>query len=58
MGVPPEIARSAVRVSFGWNSTGGDVETFIAAWRRILERRRRAEHDMPGQVRARRIAKV
>ncbi len=33
MGVPPEEAKSAIRVSLGWNSTENDVERFLAAWR-------------------------
>lgn len=38
MGVPPEVARSALRVSFGWNSAPADVDAFIAAWRRMIDR--------------------
>lgn len=39
MGVPPEIARAAIRVSLGWSSTDQDIETFIGAWRRIVDRK-------------------
>ena len=39
MGVPPEVAKAAIRVSFGWNSTIQDVETFTGAWRRIVDRK-------------------
>lgn len=39
MGVPPEVAKAAIRVSFGWNSTVRDVETFTGAWRRIVDRK-------------------
>ncbi len=46
MGVPPELASAAIRVSLGWNTGQEDVERFIAAWReiygRFAERRRAA----------------
>ena len=32
MGVPTEVARSAIRVSLGWTSTEADVDAFLAAW--------------------------
>jgi len=38
MGVAPEIAASAIRVSLGWNTTTEDIDRFVAAWRRILAR--------------------
>ena len=38
MGLAPEIARAAIRVSLGWNTTADHIEHFIAAWRRILAR--------------------
>jgi cysteine desulfurase len=38
MGVPPEIASCAVRVSFGPGTSHADVERFIAEWRRISAR--------------------
>jgi cysteine desulfurase len=38
MGVQPEISRAAIRVSLGWDTTENHVDTFIAAWRRILAR--------------------
>jgi cysteine desulfurase len=38
MGVEPELAKSALRVSLGWNSTPADVDSFIAAWRRLIDR--------------------
>jgi cysteine desulfurase len=40
MAVPAELAKGALRVSLGWNSTEEDVLGFIAAWRRIIENRR------------------
>ena len=38
MGVSPELARAAIRVSLGWSTTTDDIEHFTAAWRRILAR--------------------
>ena len=38
MGVQPEISRAAIRVSLGWDTTENHIDTFIAAWRRILAR--------------------
>ncbi|WP_332693479.1 cysteine desulfurase family protein [Devosia sp.] len=40
MGVAPELADCALRVSLGWNSTGDDVDAFVAGYRSILERQR------------------
>lgn len=40
MGVAPELAECALRVSLGWNSTAGDVDAFVAGYRSILERQR------------------
>ena len=33
MGLAPEEAKSAIRVSLGWNSTVADVARFLEAWR-------------------------
>ena len=38
MGVPPEISGSVIRVSFGPETSGDDVDRFLAEWRRIAER--------------------
>ncbi|WP_108398925.1 cysteine desulfurase family protein [Devosia submarina] len=40
MGVAPELAECALRVSLGWNSTAGDVDAFVAGYQSILERHR------------------
>lgn len=40
MGVAPDLARSAIRVSFGWNSERQDGERFYEAWRRAVGRMR------------------
>jgi cysteine desulfurase len=40
MGVAPELADCALRVSLGWNSTADDVDAFVAGYRSILERHR------------------
>lgn len=39
MGVSPELARGALRISLGWNTTEEDIDRFTAAWQRILARR-------------------
>jgi len=38
----PEIASATLRVSFGPHTSEGDVEAFLAEWRRIADRRRAA----------------
>ncbi|HEV2562299.1 MAG TPA: cysteine desulfurase family protein [Rhizomicrobium sp.] len=40
MGVPDEIAKCALRVSFGWNSTDADVDAAIAAISKLIARAR------------------
>lgn len=46
MGLAPEMARCAIRVSLGWSSTEEDVEQFLAVWQKhrntVLARRVRA----------------
>jgi cysteine desulfurase len=39
MGVAPELARSALRISTGWNSTAADIDRFISVWNSLLARR-------------------
>lgn len=39
MGLGPEEAGSAIRVSLGWRSTAEDVDHFLAAWGSIARRR-------------------
>lgn len=41
MGVPRELAECALRVSFGWNSTEGDADAFLAGFATVLTRQRR-----------------
>jgi cysteine desulfurase len=38
MGVPPDLAASAIRVSLGWRSVREDVDRFIAAWSKLSTR--------------------
>ncbi|WP_092184806.1 aminotransferase class V-fold PLP-dependent enzyme [Devosia sp. YR412] len=40
MGVAPELADCALRVSLGWNSTEADVDAFVVGYQSILERHR------------------
>jgi cysteine desulfurase len=37
MGVAPELARGAVRVSLGWSTTEADVERFLGTWNKLAE---------------------
>jgi cysteine desulfurase len=36
MGLPAEIARAAIRISLGWNSSQKDVDAFLRAWGEIV----------------------
>lgn len=38
MGVAPDLAQCAIRVSLGWNTTKDDVDRFIDVWHRLIER--------------------
>jgi cysteine desulfurase len=38
MGVAPDLAECALRISLGWNSTAGEVDAFVAGYRSILLR--------------------
>ncbi|HEY8577025.1 MAG TPA: aminotransferase class V-fold PLP-dependent enzyme [Devosia sp.] len=40
MGVSPELAGCALRVSLGWNSTEDDVDAFLDGYQSVLERQR------------------
>jgi len=42
MGIEKALAESALRVSFGWNSTGEDAQAFLAGFETILARHKRA----------------
>lgn len=42
MGVAPDLANAAIRVSLGWTTTARDVDQFISAWSRIKVRRNAA----------------
>lgn len=43
MGVPPELADCALRVSFGWSSTREDVEAFLTTFEKVLRQRRKGQ---------------
>jgi len=38
IGIPPEDARCAIRVSMGWNTQAEDVDLFIQAWHDIFNK--------------------
>lgn len=42
MGIAPELATCALRVSLGWNTTQADVDTFIAAYTKFIPNWKRA----------------
>ncbi|MFZ5672796.1 MAG: cysteine desulfurase family protein [Pseudomonadota bacterium] len=42
MGVAPDLAGNAVRISLGWNTRREDIEHFITAWSRLAARRKAA----------------
>lgn len=46
MGVPNDVAQSAIRVSLGWDSTKSDLDLFASAWRRVVK------HMAPGEIQA------
>ncbi len=46
MGVPPELARGAIRLSLGWNSAAEDLDLFATAWASVLN------HVAPGEIQA------
>ena len=37
MGVAPELARGAIRLSLGWESGPADLDLFATAWRAVLD---------------------
>jgi cysteine desulfurase len=37
MGVAPDLARGAVRVSLGWSTTEADVDRFLGTWNKLAE---------------------
>lgn len=45
MGVAPELAQCALRVSLGWSSTAEDVDAFLAGYQSILRRQRGREGE-------------
>lgn len=38
MGVRPDLARAAIRISLGWESSKSDIDIFADAWRSVLKR--------------------
>jgi cysteine desulfurase len=46
MGVPPALAKCAIRISLGWASTEADLDSFASAWRTVLS------HVAPGKIQA------
>lgn len=46
MGVKPELARGAIRISTGYGSTAADIDRFLQAWRKQVESLPRGQHVM------------
>jgi len=46
MGVPPEAARTAIRLSLGWQSDAASLDLFTNRWLRMIR------HVAPGHIRA------
>jgi cysteine desulfurase len=44
MGVPPALAKCAIRITLGWDSRESDLDSFATAWRRVLS------HVAPGEI--------
>jgi cysteine desulfurase len=36
MGVPMDLARGAIRVSLGWETSESDVDRFVQTWRKLV----------------------
>src|SRR4029079_2499449 len=45
MGVAPDLARGAIRVSLGYATADGDVGTILKAWEKLAERLSNAGHQ-------------
>jgi cysteine desulfurase len=39
MGMGPELAGSAIRVSLGWSTTEADIDRFVESWAALYRRR-------------------
>jgi cysteine desulfurase len=46
MGIPTDLARCAIRVSLGWDSTENDLDSFASSWRAVLK------HVSSGEIQA------
>jgi cysteine desulfurase len=44
MGVEPDLAKCAIRLSLGWDSAENDLDSFATAWKAVLK------HVAPGEV--------
>ena len=43
MGVSPELAQGAIRVSLGFGTTNADIERFMVAWSELIKRMRQRQ---------------
>ncbi len=44
MGVAPDLAKCAIRLSLGWDSAENDLDSFATAWKAVLK------HVAPGEI--------
>jgi len=44
MGVPPNLARAALRISLGWETTESDLDRLLNAWKKVVSSLRRGQH--------------
>jgi cysteine desulfurase len=40
MNIAPDLARGAIRISLGWNTTAQDIQFFVETWQRLMARRK------------------
>ena len=50
MGLPPDLARCAIRVSLGWSSTAADIQRFLKVWGDLIAYRRSRRGQLPAPV--------
>ena len=56
MGLPPEIAESTIRVSFGPSTSEADIDRFLAQWRMIAARARTGSRSLSGEQASKTVA--
>ena len=44
MGIAPDLARAALRISLGWETTESDLDRLLNAWKKVVSSLRRGQH--------------